>query len=98
MKRATQNLLPEDSSVWSMLSATAALGAPLGGFTPGAIPAGIGVSRLLSMEGAQRAVAGQTNLQQKMANALRKGDFAKYTSLAARETARNIEEEENAKR
>tara|TARA_R110000803_G_C11981781_1_gene320862 strand:+ start:957 stop:3167 length:2211 start_codon:yes stop_codon:yes gene_type:complete len=98
LKRATQNLLPEDSSVWSMLSATAALGAPLGGFTPGAIPAGIGVSRLLSMEGAQRAVAGQTNLQQKMANALRKGDFAKYTSLAARETARNIEEEENAKR
>jgi hypothetical protein len=74
-------------TAWSALASTAALSSLIPGV--GALPlvgigAGMGAGRALTTPAAQRFVAGQTSRQKQLAEALRKGDMAKYTQALSR--------------
>jgi len=78
------------NTVFSSLASAGALGSlATGGLVPYGVGLGVGIgtARALSTKGGQRVVAGQTGLQKELAEAMRKGDTAKYTQLLSRYAA-----------
>lgn len=79
--------VPQHVSPWSSLAAAGAAGAatPFLGAAPTLALAGgvLGGRAMVSKKG-QLAVAGQLEIQKKLAEALRRGDTAKYTQLLSR--------------
>ena len=88
---------PEKATGLSSILTTGLLGTLIGGPVGGvaAIPAGIVASNILAAPSTQKAFAGQTGLQRKLADLLRKGDTAEVTRFIAREVARQKTEQEN---
>jgi hypothetical protein len=91
--RMTAGLTPEHTTPGTALIATGILGAPLAGLGMGAIPAGVGVARGLASKPAQRAIAGQTKLQEMLAEAIRNGNTALATQLISRLSAQTAGEQ-----
>jgi hypothetical protein len=91
--RMTAGLTPEHTTPGTALIATGLLGAPLAGLGMGAIPAGVGVARGLASKPAQRAIAGQTKLQEMLAEAIRNGNTALATRLISRLSAQTAGEQ-----
>jgi len=78
------------STAFSALATTGALGSVLtGGVVPYAagLGVGMGAGRALVSKAGQEFVAGQTKWQRDLAEALRKGDTARYTQLLSRYAA-----------
>lgn len=81
------------STAFSALASTGALGSAVtGGLAPYAVGlgAGVGVARGLASKAGQEFVAGQREWQKALAEALRKGDTAKYTQLLSRFAAGQV--------
>jgi hypothetical protein len=82
---AGRGVLAENPSVGNKAVATALLGLPVGGLSlVGTAPAGYATAKALSTQTGQQALAGQLQIQKRIAAALRAGDFDKYTKLISR--------------
>jgi hypothetical protein len=84
--RETAGMLSAPPSSWSQIASTMILGAPLS-FGVGALPAGIAAASTLSRPAVQRLIAGQTNKQKQLAEALRKGALSPVTRVTSRAAA-----------
>lgn len=94
--REASGILDNPPSSWSQLASTAILGAPVS-FGVGAVPAGVAIATGLGSQTGQRLIAGQTNVQKMLAEALRSGSTSPITrniSRAAALAATNKDEEE----
>lgn len=89
LKQLNESATPNKVSPWSALASTAIVGAPIS-FGIGALPAGLAVGRALASPKAQIIAAGQHSKQAQLAEALRKGDMAKYTQILSRIAAGQV--------
>jgi len=80
VKTMSRGVTTENPSVGNKLVATAALGAPIGTMTGhiATLPVGFGVAKTLSKPGVQTYLAGQTQWQKDLAEALRSGGTDPY--------------------
>jgi hypothetical protein len=82
--RGGRGVLAEDTSAGNRVVATATLGLPFTMLGAGGLVAGAPVAKALTTKTAQKAMAGQLGVQEKLAKALREGDMATYTTLLSR--------------